>query len=100
MYLLFLNFGLNFVISHTIATAIAIINKYFLTKNFTFKKRQTNLSSFLKFLIVSFIQYVVSIFIIYIFVSWGFSEQIAYFPSVFVGIAVSYLGNRFWSFRK
>ena len=101
LYLVFLWVGLNFGISHTIATAVAILNSYLLNKFFTFRKRGKAYTQLGKFLIVCFVQYIVNFAIIYICINFfQLSEQIAGLAPIPASLLVGYAGNKFFSFRN
>ena len=100
LYLLFLWLGLHFALAHTLATGLSIINSFFWNKYFTFRKKGFQLNETLKFGVVVFVQYLASLATIAGSIAlFGWSEQMAYLPSVMVGMSISYVGNKFWSFK-
>lgn len=100
LYVLFLQFGMVFGIAHTIATIISIGNSYLWNKYFTFKAKGRSYEQVLKFLIVCGIQYLVSLFVIYIGITViGLTEEIAGLPPIILSLIIGYFGNRYFSFK-
>ncbi|MDR2600789.1 MAG: GtrA family protein [Oscillospiraceae bacterium] len=101
VYLLLLKIGFNYAVAATVGTLAGIINSYLFNKFFTFKSKKKSIAEIIKFCIVYLIQFLSNLLVIYICVNFiGLSEELAGIPPVFTGMIISFLGHKFWSFKK
>jgi len=103
VYLILLWLGMWYLAAATIATAVGIINSYGLNKTFTFHSkagRAASRAEKLRFIAVYFVQYLVNIASIWVFVNLAaFPAGIAGLPSLGISVAISFLGHKYWTFR-
>jgi len=94
-----LNFDVK--VAQPIGQTFAIINSYFMNKNWTFEKRSNyNLSEILKFLLVNGASIGINIFGVYLFHDvFGFNEYLCKIPIMFITIIINYFGNRLFVFK-
>jgi putative flippase GtrA len=102
--------GFYFLHATAISVFIAIINNFLLNKYWTFKKGQSGRggSEYVKFFIVSIINYFINIGITFVIVKYSHGEAIFgtyndFFAKV-VAIAIvlfsNYFGNKMWTFKE
>lgn len=102
-------FGLYYIYATAISVFLAILNNFLLNKYWTFKKGGSGRAKieYLKFLIVSLINYFLNIGITYYIVEYTQAETIfgtgEDFFAKAVAIAIvlfsNYFGNKFWTFK-
>jgi len=103
-------FGLYYIWATAISVFLAIVNNFFLNKYWTFKKGQSGKvkEEYLKFFIVSIINYLLNIGITYFIVEFTQFERVFgnnedFFAKV-VAIAIvlfsNYFGNKYWTFKS
>ena len=101
--------GLYYLYATAISVFLAILNNFLLNKYWTFKKGKSGKAriEYIKFLIVSVINYFLNIGITYLIVEFTQSELIFgqnedFFGKVVAVIIVlfsNYFGNKFWTFK-
>lgn len=102
-------FGVYYIIATGISVFLAIVNNFFLNKHWTFNKGQSGKTKeeYIKFFIVSVINYFLNIGITYYIVEKTASETIFgsaedFFAKV-VAISIvlfsNYFGNKYWTFK-
>ena len=100
VYFVLLRLGFFYAISHTIGNIIGIINSYFWNKFFTFRSKAKSINETLRFITVCILHYLFVLLIIYICIEhMGTSPELAGLIGAFIGMIVSYLGHKFWSFK-
>jgi len=101
---LFFSFSISVFLAHIFAMGCA----YFLFQTYVFRSYRNFKSSLFKFLIINFISLIqvwtVSYFMAYfILPSFGFSEflyLISHLFGVFSTVITSFVGHKYWSFRR
>lgn len=101
--------GLYYLSATAISVFLAILNNFLLNKYWTFKRGKSGKAriEYIKFLIVSVVNYFLNLGIMYFVVEFTQSEEIFggnedFFAKVVAIIIVlfsNYLGNKFWTFR-
>jgi putative flippase GtrA len=101
--------GFYFLLATSISVLAAIINNFYLNKYWTFKKGQSGRTrqEYIKFFIVSIINYFLNLAITYAVMKYTHAEVIVgpykdYFAkAVAIGIVLfsNYFGNKRWTFR-
>jgi putative flippase GtrA len=102
--------GVYYILATAISVFIAIINNFLLNKYWTFKKGQSGRggSEYVKFFVVSIINYFINIGITYVMVEYSHAELIFgtyndFFAKVVaIGIVLfsNYFGNKLWTFKE
>ncbi|MCL2852200.1 MAG: GtrA family protein [Defluviitaleaceae bacterium] len=105
IYLAMLRIGFSYVIAVTVGTAVGIINSYVLNKIFTFRSGRKadgkQLGETIRFVTVYVVQYFVNIAVISVCVNvFGIAPELAGLPAVAIGVIVSFIGHKYWTFRK
>ncbi|MDR2591027.1 MAG: GtrA family protein [Oscillospiraceae bacterium] len=101
VYYLLLQLGFNYIVSATVGTIAGIVNSYVFNKFFTFKSKRKSIDEIIKFCIVCAVQFFSNLGVIYVCVNFiGLSEELAGIPPIFTGMFISFLGHKFWSFKK
>jgi len=100
IYYLLLRLGFFYVVAATAGTVAGIINSYIFNKLFVFKTKRRSISEVIKFMIVYGVQYLSNILVIFLCITYiGISAELAGIPAVGIGVIISFLGHKFWSFR-
>lgn len=104
---IFLNNLFSFEVSIVIAYVFGMITAYFLTRFFVFKSNVNVASSSLKFVIVNIFAVVQTYFIsvyLYIFLCdfsfLPFQKEISHFVGISFPVFTSYIGHKYWSFKR
>jgi len=89
------------IIAQVISQCAAIINSYFINKNWTFQKRKNyNINEMLKFLLVNGISIGLNVLGMYLFHNvFGFNEYLCKIPISFITVAINYFGNKLFVFK-
>ena len=92
---------LDIKIAQPIGQAVAIINSYFINKNWTFEKRKNyNMTEIIKFLLVNGGSIALNILGVYIFHDiLEINEYICKIPIAFITIVINYFGNKLFVFK-
>ena len=92
--------GFYYVTATTVGTLVCIVISYIANKLYVFKSRVRSVFEIVKFLIVYGIQYLSFIFVVHLLITYaGTSAELAGIPALGVGVLISFLGHKFWSFR-
>jgi len=101
--------GLYYIAATCISVFLAIVNNFLLNKYWTFKKGQSGKlrQEYVKFFIVSLVNYFLNIGITYFIVeftaaeSWFGSAEDFFAKAVAIGIVLfsNYWGNKYWTFK-
>ena len=101
IYFIMLQLGFFYVVAATAGTVAGTINSYILNKLFVFKSKKKSVGEIIKFIIVYAVQYLCNIAVIHVCVAYiGISAEFAGIPAIGVGVCISFLGHKFWSFRN
>lgn len=93
--------GLHYILASTISQIIGTAHSYIWNKKFTFKSEKKSFSELVRFVSVYVVQYVVNVSITGLFINFaGLSAELAGFISMVICTAISFLGHKFWSFKK
>ena len=84
-----------------IGQGVAIINSYFINKNWTFNKRKNyNKAEIFKFLLVNGVSIGINILGVYIFYDiLGVNKYLCKIPIAFITIIINYFGNKLFVFK-
>ena len=92
--------GIWYIYSNLIGYVISVANSYVLNKFFVFKQPKRSLSEMVRFLSVYIAQYIICVMILFVCVDFGgLSPYIAGIFSIFVGIFISYVGHKCFTYR-
>ena len=101
IYYLLLQLGFSYIVAATAGTIAGILNSYIWNKIFVFRSKRRSIGEIIKFMIVYGVQYICNITVIHICVTYlGISEVLAGIPAIGIGMFISFLGMKFWSFRR
>ena len=100
IYIIMIRRGFFFATAITVGTIAGVINSYFWNKFFTFRSHRKSIAEIVKFITVYVVQYVSNIAIVHVCIThFNISEALSGLIAVFVGVFISFLGHRFWSFK-
>lgn len=101
LFILFDVFKVNLYISVTIAFLLAVLNNYIFNKSWTFQiKTNKNKKFFIKFLSVSIIGLILSLFLMHVFTFiLGFWYLLSKILTSSIVIAWNFLANKYWTFK-
>lgn len=92
---------LSYSISYFLSYIIGIIISFFLNRKFVFFSQRDKLSEFMKFLVAFGVSYLVSYFVLYLFMEWKvLPANIVFFIGMVVYSTLFYLLNRYVTFKK
>lgn len=98
---IFVFFQINFLIANIIAYFIGMLNSYHWNKTWVFKANQAQREAFYKFIIVNLFVLGINNLVLYFGVNMlHFSPFISQMMGTVVGMAVNFLLNRSWTFKK
>lgn len=91
----------HFVVALTVSHIIGVIHSYLWNNYWTFNGGNTNMTKVTKFSLVYLITYVVNLFILSMFIkTFGFTPLLGQVISIFITTILSFLGHKYWSFKK
>lgn len=100
-YFVCLKIGLIYTVAAIISQIVGSINSYFWNKFFTFKSKSKSKMEIIRFSIVSALQYLANISIITLLIRlFLLSDELAGLISIGACTVISYLGHKFYSFKK
>ncbi|MCL2079587.1 MAG: GtrA family protein [Oscillospiraceae bacterium] len=101
IYYLLLQLELNYVIAVTAGTIAGMINGYLWSKYFVFKTAKKSIAEIVRFCVVYAVQYLHNIAIIFVCVTYlDMEEELAGLIPIVTGPIVSFVGLKFWGFKK
>ena len=90
---------LNYIIAHTIAFLITVINGFYWNKNHVFKA--SSKSAQLKFFTLYGSTFLLGLFLLYVFVQLlDIHKTLAQFPVIAINTFINYTVSRYWVFRE
>ena len=96
-----LRLNFSYPLAAGVGTVAGMVNSYVLNKYFTFRSPNKCIFEKIKFLAVNLLQYLCVVFVIYICVTlFNISAEIAGLIAVFFGMFITFLGYKYWSFRR
>ena len=102
LYILTEIYGIQYIISESIAFGIALSNNYILNKVETFEEdiQEKAMGKGIKFAIICIIAFLVNLIVLFILVEY-FSIFYLFAEILAIGCAfiINFMGNRFWTFR-
>jgi len=95
-------FKLDIKIAQPAGQCVAIVNSYFMNKNWTFQKRKNyNVTEILKFLLINGISIAINTMGVYILHDiLGVNEYLCKIPVALFTIAINYFGNKLFVFKE
>lgn len=104
-YWVCIRFGLHFAFASLAGQILGTVNSYVWNKFFTFRSKTTSakksLAEMVRFCSVYAVQYGANVGLIALFVhAAGLSEEWAGFIAMALCTIISYVGHKFWSFKK
>ena len=101
IYYIMLRMGFSYVLAVTVGTVVGIVNSYIWSKFFVFKSKKKSIGEVVKFFVVYGVQYLSNLLVIHICITYfGMSTELAGIPAIMVGVFISFLGHKFWSFKE
>jgi putative flippase GtrA len=100
-YMIFLFFGINYLLANIFAYGLGVINSYFWNRNWVFKVPQKSNQQyvFIKFVLVNLLTLGITTGILYIFVQYFHIQAIiAQVMATGVGLIFNFLLNKKWTF--
>lgn len=92
---------LSYSISYFLSYIIGIIISFFLNRKFVFFSQRDKLTEFMKFLVAFGVSYLLSYFVLYLFMEWQvLPANIVFFIGMVVYSTLFYLLNRYMTFKK
>ena len=101
--LMIYSFKISYLIAATISFCIAVSSNYYLNLNWTFRKNAVSPrgESYIKFVIISLVGYILNISVLYILVEkCGFHELISQLIAIIAATLNNFLGSKMWAFKK
>lgn len=98
-YWLLLKLGMHYLYANGVGYIAGVLTGYILSSKYVFKTKKT-VGTFLKFIFVYLITFVVNIALMYILVDkLLFSEIIAPVIVIMINLIINYFLNKMWTFR-
>jgi putative flippase GtrA len=99
-YMLFVYFGMDYILSNVLAYGLGVINSYFWNKNWVFEAKSDNINLFFKFIVVNLITLGFNTFILYLLVDrLDIQPMIAQVFATGFGMIINFLLNKKWTFH-
>lgn len=100
-FILFVSFGLQYLIANTLAMIIGVANSYLWNRFFTFKSKNKALGEIARFSLVYLVSYCVSMVLLYLLVGrLGMSAYLAGFLNIITITLISWFGHKDFSFKE
>lgn len=99
-YYVLVHFGVQYLISNTVAYAISIFNAYYFNRKFVFKSSKDGINVLLKTYLSYGITFMISTMSLYAMVNlMGISAYLAPIINLMITIPINFILNKYWTFK-
>ena len=92
--------NVHYLISTTLAYALATVNSFLINRSWTFDSRANSKKKFVKFVFINVLSAGINSLLMYLFVDKAcMNVIISQAVTILVTMCVNYVGNRLWTFR-
>jgi len=101
VYLMCIKLGMHYAVATAIGQVAGLVNSYIWNKKFTFKSGEKSVAEIIKFVLVYAVQYAANVGIVFVLINKaGLTKDIAGPIATIICTAISFVGHKFWSFKK
>ena len=99
-YYILIHFGVQYLISNTVAYAISIFNAYYFNGKFVFKSSKSGINAILKTYLSYGVTLIISTLSLYVMVNhMGISAYLAPIVNLMITIPINFILNKYWTFK-
>ncbi|GKX67781.1 sugar translocase [Clostridium sp. TW13] len=102
VYNILIFFGVNYIVANAIGYVAGVANSYIWNKNWVFNAKDKKDNSLIfKFIVVNVISFAVNSGVLILCENYiTKNKTIAQLPAIIMGMAVNYILNKIWTFKK
>lgn len=100
-YYILVKLNLYYLVASILSTVVGVINSYFWNKYWTFNSKKKSKSEAVRFVTVYVVQFLLNLGLLRVMVEFmNIGKEVAGFYALLIVTGVSFLGHKFFSFRK